>query len=303
MVDPGAEVRCRYSKRSRSIVAAQLMPAPNWPPALGVGDQLGASQARQPNWPPAWGVSAVAPYLRCGRGKHSSSLPTIVAVPRASKVMPSPAAQARHMQAAGQPRAGRPGGRPFMPEESRRDEQCSITPSRDACSAIRGQAGGSDGRVRREYELCGGWMPSPIAWPRLFRLAGPAAGRARCLLRREPPGMSCHLASGARTMPGSTTPSSAPALLRARRLYIVQDCDAAALVLSDASASALAASLDKLERPVVAFTLDQPQPGLPSLQEAAWLRSITQSCPTPWKAARCCTHPEPPAAPRASSRC
>ena len=50
--------------------------------------------------------------------------------------------------------------------------------------------------------------------------------------------------------------------------YIVQDCDAAALVLSDASAVTLAASLDKLERPVAAFTLGQPQPGLPSLQAA-----------------------------------
>ncbi len=51
-------------------------------------------------------------------------------------------------------------------------------------------------------------------------------------------------------------------------LYIVQDCDAAALVLSEASAGVLAASLDKLQRPVAVFTLDRPRHGLPSLREA-----------------------------------
>ena len=51
-------------------------------------------------------------------------------------------------------------------------------------------------------------------------------------------------------------------------LYIVQDCGAAALVLSDASAGVLATALEKLKHSLTAYTLGKPRPGLPSLQES-----------------------------------
>jgi fatty-acyl-CoA synthase len=51
-------------------------------------------------------------------------------------------------------------------------------------------------------------------------------------------------------------------------LYIVQDCEAAALVMSDATYGVLGPCLDKLAHPVKAYTLGKAQEGVASLRQA-----------------------------------
>ena len=101
---------------------------------------------------------------------------------------------------------------------------------------------------------------------RLFRSLGlqPGAHVAFCVENR----LECPALQWGAHYAGLYYTFASTRLTPGEALYIVQDCDAAALIVSDATLGQIGPCLDKLGPAVKTYTLGKAQPGIASLQEA-----------------------------------